>query len=60
MKITIVINDTMDRFHEYQATGTMNQVSRRAVDIELKQSQIKEIGLKEGESIESISLNLKS
>jgi hypothetical protein len=54
-KIIIVLNDTIDRFQEYQATGVMNQVIRRAVEIELTPLQIKQISQGKSESIESVS-----
>ena len=55
ISILFVVNDTMNKYHEYQATGVMNQVKRRAVEIELTSEQIKELGIKDYETIESIS-----
>jgi hypothetical protein len=57
VSILFVVNDTMNKYQEYQATGVMNQVNRRAVKIELTTDQIKKLGIKDYETIESISEN---
>lgn len=65
MKIILVINDMMAMHYAHQATGVLNNPSRRSVTIELTDEQVKKIGLRSVgsskgepvlETIESISL----
>lgn len=58
MEILIIINDAINKYNGYQATGIMNQVERRHVKLRLTKEQVEDINLKEFESIESISKNL--
>ena len=67
MEILFVINDSMGKMIEYQATGILNAPNRRAVSIELTDAQIrklslKKIGVSSGkdvyESIESVSVKI--
>jgi len=56
MKIIIVINNLPYKYMEYSSTGTLNQVDRRTVEIELTDEQISKIALDvKNETIESIS-----
>lgn len=58
MTLTIIINDGFERYKAYQATGVLNNPSRRVVTISLTEDQMKVIGLKQTEDIESISTKL--
>ena len=59
MKLLVVINDTINKYREYEATGVMNQVERRVETIELTDEQIKQLRMKEYECLESISITNK-
>lgn len=69
MKIIIVLNNSDVCYLEYQHTGILPAPKRRAVELELTQDQIDQLGIKEigsscgnpiMETIESISLKLKT
>ena len=55
MKAIIVINDSINKYEEYQATGVLNQPSRRCVEIELPCN----FSISKGEQIESISIKME-
>ena len=59
MKLIVIINDSMNAFNQYQATGVMPVISRKAVGLKLTREQCVQIATLEGEVIESISLHLK-
>lgn len=67
MKLIFIITDTNSAYIEYEHTGVMPQIRKRAVNIELTDEQIKQIGIKQIgfsygkpvlESIESVNLQL--
>jgi len=56
MKILVIINNSLDCFDMYQATGSMPQIDRKVVEIHLTDQQAKQINLQKGEIIESTTL----
>ena len=56
MKILAIINDSMNGFQQYQATGTMPATTRRVVEVNLNAEQVKLLKIKNGEVLESLSL----
>lgn len=60
MKILFVINDLWSKYCDYEHTGTLNNVHRRAVEIELTEDQVKKLHINEKlEEIESVSVVLE-
>lgn len=50
------MNDMPIKYDEYEHTGVLRQVSRRAVEIELTPEQLNLIGLDKYEDVESVSI----
>ena len=67
MKLLFIITNQWVAYMDYEHTGTMPQLKKRAVDIELTAEQIKQIGLQKigfdlgkpvMEAIESVNIML--
>lgn len=60
MKIIVVINDSLQKYEEYQHIGVLNAPCRRVIEIELTEQQLGQLQIEPYEIIESVSLKIES